>query len=252
MKRLEVLFTPAEFERLPGRDLSRTTCVVFDILRATSCIVTALANGAESVRPVSTIEEAVRMRAADARLVLAGERDGVRITARQSGGMEFDLGNSPREFTRARVGGRKIVTTTTNGTRALRACAAARTVWVGAFLNLTSLTRRLQHDDADELLLVCSGTHEEASTEDLLAAGAVADLCWEAFGGAATDSAHIARSFYTRHRSDLLGAMEKASNGRRLLAMPQLAEDVVFCLQQDSTDALVQMTAAGECVRVAD
>lgn len=252
MKRLEVLFTPAEFERLRDRGLSHATCVVFDILRATSCIVTAFTNGAESVRPVSTIEEAVRLRSGDASLVLAGERDGVRITSRQSGGVEFDLGNSPREFTRARVGGRKIVTTTTNGTRALRACAAARTIWVGAFLNLTALTRRLQQEDPDELLLVCSGTHEEASTEDLLAAGAVADLCWEAFGSAATDSAHIARSFYTMHRSDLLGAMEKASNGRRLLDMPQLAEDVAFCLHQDSTDVLVKMTTAGECVRVAD
>src|SRR5262249_4455694 len=33
---LEVLLSPAEFAVLPRRDLSRTVCVVFDVLRATS------------------------------------------------------------------------------------------------------------------------------------------------------------------------------------------------------------------------
>ena len=53
---------PADFEALAQTDLSETTCVVFDILRATSSMVTALANGAERIRPVATIEEAQRPR----------------------------------------------------------------------------------------------------------------------------------------------------------------------------------------------
>ncbi len=249
MRRLEILFTPAEFEKLPGRDLSRTTCVVFDILRATTCIVTALAHGAEAVRPVAAIAEAVRWRVADAEVLLAGERDGVRITARQSGGVEFDLGNSPREFTRERVRGRRIVTTTTNGTRALRACTGAAATWVGAFLNLEALAERLAQDRPEELLLVCSGTHEEASTEDLLAAGALAERLWQEWGDAATDSAHIARAFYATHRGDLLSAMRQARNGRRLLAMPELVADVEHCLQRDTTTVLGRMTPGGECIR---
>ena len=52
---------------------------------------------------------------------------GVRILAAQTGGVDFDLGNSPREFTPDKVRGRTIASTTTNGTRALRACAQA---WV--------------------------------------------------------------------------------------------------------------------------
>src|SRR6266404_5698566 len=52
---LEVLFTPADFAALEGRDLSETVCVVFDVLRATSSIVTALANGASAIFPVAGI-----------------------------------------------------------------------------------------------------------------------------------------------------------------------------------------------------
>src|SRR5580692_7380997 len=132
---LEVLFTPAEFATLPQRDLSGTVCVVFDVLRATSTIVTALANGADAVIPVAEIPEALAAKRARPDLLLGGEREGVRIRADQTGGVDFDLGNSPREFTRERVAGRTIILTTTNGSRALRACAGARAVFAGSFLN---------------------------------------------------------------------------------------------------------------------
>src|ERR1043165_3076032 len=115
---IEVLFTPAEFETLRTRDLSETTCVVFDVLRATSSMVTALANGAEAIMPVEEISEALAIKADDPSVLLAGERHGVRIEGTLSGGVRFDFGNSPREFTADKVRGKRIVTTTTNGTRA--------------------------------------------------------------------------------------------------------------------------------------
>ena len=62
----------------------------------------------------------------DRTILLAGERDGLRIGAALTGGTEFDLGNSPREFADSRIRGHGIVMTTTNGTRALRACAVKR------------------------------------------------------------------------------------------------------------------------------
>lgn len=129
---LEVTFTPAEFAALRQRDLSQTVCVVFDVLRATSSIVTALANGACEIIPVCEIAEAVALRQARPDLLLAGERNGRRILRAQTGSVDFDLGNSPREFTRERVAGRSIAMTTTNGTRALQACRGARRLLVGA------------------------------------------------------------------------------------------------------------------------
>ncbi|MGB1744217.1 MAG: 2-phosphosulfolactate phosphatase, partial [Limisphaerales bacterium] len=52
---LDVLLSPAEFEGLPEQDLSDTSCVVFDVLRATSTMTVALANGAEAILPCATI-----------------------------------------------------------------------------------------------------------------------------------------------------------------------------------------------------
>src|SRR3954468_17262585 len=132
--RLEVLLTPVEFARLRNRDLSQTVCVVFDVLRATSSMVTALANGAEAILPVLEIAEAMEARRKDPQLLLAGERDGLRIKADLTGSIDFDLGNSPREFTKDKVAGKKIAMTTTNGTRALRACAHAHMALVSSLL----------------------------------------------------------------------------------------------------------------------
>src|SRR6186713_1915475 len=117
--KLEVILTPAEIGGLPRQDLRDATCVVFDVLRATSVFVTALGNGAQSIQPVAEIADALAVKAGDPAVLLAGERHGRRITASESGDLDFDLGNSPREFTPQIVANRRIVSTTTNGTRAL-------------------------------------------------------------------------------------------------------------------------------------
>lgn len=231
---LETTFTPAEFETLRQQDLSDTACVVFDVLRATSTIVTALARGAESVLPVATIEEAVRCRAANAKILLAGERSGLRITAAQTGGVDFDLGNSPREYSAALVRGRRIVTTTTNGTRAFAACRGARHVFAGSFLNLASTAQHLARLNCRRVILVCAGTGEAVAFEDCLGAGA---LCHRMLAlNPATDmsdSAGVTADMFKVHADDLEAAMKKSSNARRLLAIPELTEDVAFCLSDN-------------------
>ena len=230
---LQTTSTPADFEALAQTDLSGTTCVVLDILRATSSMITALANGAEQILPVATIEEALAAKAEHPEALLCGERDGLRITAAQTGGTEFDLGNSPREYTAQMVAGKTLITTTTNGTRALRACVNAEHTLVASFLNLTATTDYLRAMPPENLVVVCSGTYEEAALEDALAAGAIADGLWDLYGAGADDSAQVAHQLFTSLGDDLEGAMRFARNGRRLLSLPDLAGDVACCARRD-------------------
>jgi len=167
MRSIEVLFSPAEFSALARRDLSRTACVVLDIL------MTALANGAEAIIPVAEISEALALKQQRPEVLLAGEREGLRIGADQTGGIEFDFGNSPREFLPDKVRGKTIAMTTTNGTRALRACAHADIVLIGSFLNLRAIVHCIRRVLPPHLILVCGGTHDQAALEDTLAAGAL-------------------------------------------------------------------------------
>ena len=244
---LEVLFAPAEYALMLERDLRQTVCVVFDILRATSTMVTALGNGAAAILPVAEILEALGIRERRPDVLLAGERDGVRIEGNLTGGVSFDLGNSPREFTAARVKGKTIAMTTTNGTRALRACAPASSVLLGSFLNLRATAQFIENRSPAHLLLVCSGTLDQAAYEDLLGAGALCDLLWPWYGGGAVaDSAYIAHRLFRLEQNDLLGAVSRSRNGRRLMAHPELRADIPFCLQCDLFGLVAELGKDGE------
>ena len=250
-KRIEVTFTPAEFNALADRDLSETVCVVFDVLRATTSMVVGLANGADSLIPVATIEAAVAVRERRPEVLLAGERNGVRILADQSGGVDFDLGNSPREYTEAAVAGKTIVSTTTNGTRALNACKGAKAVLIASMLNLRTTANWIEGNEVHNLVLVCAGTYEEAAYEDMIGAGALCDMIWPGFvTGHVADSAEMARQTYRTMQRDLQSAMQYSRNARRLLTMPDLAEDVRFCMQRETLTTLAGLNEAGEVVRL--
>lgn len=222
--KIDVVLNPSEISTLkvePG-----ATCVVFDVLRATSSMVTALAYGAREIFPVRTIEEALALRAKVPEAALAGERHGDRIDG-------FDLGNSPLEF-RENVPER-IITTTTNGTIALRACDGASEILVGALLNLDAVIRHLRARNPALLRLICAGTFEETALEDVIAAGLVCEQLPEA---ELTDSAVIAQA--TARRFGGAEGLYLARNGRALLAKGRRNE-IEWCARISSLDVLAAM-----------
>lgn len=249
---IQTILSPLELPALAHRDLRGTACVVFDILRATSTFVTALHHGAAGIIPVGEISEAVTWRRANPKLLLAGERDGVRIRAAQSGGVDFDFGNSPREFAPERVRDRTIISTTTNGTRALRACAHAKAVLAGSFLNLQSTADFLRGNHFAEILLICAGTGEGVALEDVLAAGALVELL-AARGDARptiSDSSLTSRQTFLQMKQDLGAAIGSSQNGRRLLSIAELRDDVAFCAQQNIFNLVAAMDAEGALRRI--
>jgi len=239
--KIDTILSPAELPALERRDLSGAVCVVFDILRATSSMVAALHHGAQAVIPVSEIPEAVARRQQHPEVLLAGEREGLRIRGAQSGGVDFDFGNSPREFAPEKVRGKTIVSTTTNGTRALRAGAGAKLVLAASFLNLAATARFLNQAPAEELLLICAGTGEGVALEDVLAAGALAGLV----AGEYSDATEMAARTFQSARTDLPAVIAGTQNARRLLAMPELRADVPYCAQRDIFKIVAAMSSDG-------
>lgn len=225
----------------PPVNLADQTVVVIDVLRATSTIVTALAHGVSAVIPVLTPEEAfLRARPGD---VLAGERGSQRLPG-------FDLGNSPREFTRQRVGGKRVILSTTNGTKTLLAARGAKRVLVGSLLNLKAVAQELSRGDG-EIKLLCSGTRGRFSLEDTLCAGGIIDrLLGDGWGKAEPivpearvqippwvsldDLAHAALFLYQREQS-LSQTLALGVNGNDLKKLG-LEEDVAYCAQEDIID----------------
>ena len=227
---INVILSPPEIDLLPQTDLRETTCVVFDVLRATSSMVTALAHGAGEIHPVRTIEEALALKARFPDAVLGGERLGERIDG-------FDMGNSPLEY--RDLAGKRIITTTTNGTIALRACEKAERVLVGALLNLEALVAELAGLAPERITIVCAGTFRELALEDVIAAGAV---CANLPGAVLNDAAQVALSVFERSKHDFLGALRESRNGQALTAAGR-DSDVQWCAQSSIYDTVEHMQA---------
>lgn len=238
---VDLLLSPADLDTQCAEDLSETTCVVFDILRATSTMATALHNGAREMVVVGEIDDALRWRASDPHILLAGERNGQRISADLTGSIPFDLGNSPREFVRDRILDRRIVITTTNGTRALQACRGAASLLAASFLNLQATARALLQQPGRRIRLIPAGTGAQTSFEDLLGAGALLAELSPARFTPVGDACLLARHLYETHKKDLLSGFAASTNGRRLLNDPALAPDVAYCTQRDIVPGIIRI-----------
>ncbi|MDR3637347.1 MAG: 2-phosphosulfolactate phosphatase [Isosphaeraceae bacterium] len=177
---------------VPAGALKGGVAVVVDVLRATTVMVHALAAGCESVIPCLEIEDARRTAGSlpPGRALLAGERKGLPIPG-------FDLGNSPEAFTPAACGGRTVVMTTTNGTRALLASLEAERVVVGAFPNFAA-TVQLLHGDHRPIHVVCAGTDGFVSYEDSLLAGAYAKHFKDLGATLRNDEAEVVAGLWAR------------------------------------------------------
>ncbi len=165
--KIDVLFKPGDINE---RALKGKVVVVFDVLRATSTIVTALANGCRGVIPAEEIAEAEEiarsLKEPAENILLGGERGGERVP-------DFPHGNSPLGYTPEAVTGKVLVLTTTNGTRAIRRAGRdASVLFTGSLLNARAVARELRRLQVD-VALVCAGANGHFSLEDALAAGVV-------------------------------------------------------------------------------
>lgn len=159
--RIDTYFTPPEVDT---GSIAGATVVVIDVVRATTTIIEALANGARAIYPNSSTEEAVRLASSMGRedTLLCGERKGVKVEG-------FDLGNSPGEFDAETVEGKRLVMTTTNGTRALGVAGDGERVLCCAFTNLGAVVEEVAGDP--HVVIVCAGREGHFSLDDALCAG---------------------------------------------------------------------------------
>ena len=160
--KIDVHFEPAA----PLPDLTGSTAVVIDVLRATSSMVEALVNGAQGVYPAPSTEGAIKLASSLGRddTILCGEARGQMIEG-------FDLGNSPREFSAERVAGKRLVMSTTNGTGAFFLAGDAVRVLACSFMNLSAVAAAAM--ESESIVVVCAGMEGLFSLDDAVCAGAL-------------------------------------------------------------------------------
>ena len=228
--KLETCFSPAMFSCHENHE---AIVVIIDVLRASSAICTAFANGALSIIPVAEVHEAMDYKKKG--FLVAAERDGYVL--------DFaDFGNSPFNFTREKVEGRTIVYSTTNGTRIIGLASSSFMTVIGSFLNLNVLSEWLSLQGRD-ILLFCAGWKDRFNIEDTVCAGAVAEKLMTGRGfSTICDSTLAAIDLWNLARNDLPGYIQKAAQRGRLRSKG-LDDCIEFCLSTGYTDKIPVMKA---------
>jgi 2-phosphosulfolactate phosphatase len=233
--RVDVAFTPAG---LAGAEVAGRTVFVVDVLRASTTIAVALANGSRGIIPVSSIDEAMKLVQTLERreVLLAGERNATRISG-------FDLGNSPLEMTESTVRGKTLIMTTTNGTRALLATTGAATVYLAAGVNLSVAGARAREalEQHRDLLVICAGREGSFGLDDAYAAGRLLAL---ALGGrrlrkGLNDAALVSLDLARRYGVGWLRPLMASCAGRDLVSLG-FRDDIALAADEDSCPVLPQ------------
>ena len=163
--RLDVFFGG---QHMTPADVQGRVVLVIDVLRASTTVAVALANGARAVIPFESSDEVIDRAKQFERddVLLAGER---RMRAIPG----FDLGNSPREYTAEKVEGKTVLLTTTNGTVALAGIQGARDVVVASYVNYSAVSAMLRAAarGAADITIVCAGRDRQFALEDAACAG---------------------------------------------------------------------------------
>lgn len=231
--KISLYMTPACVQQ---EELAQSAVVVIDALRMTSTAVTAFENGAEALCAVKTVEEALTMREKDSLVLLGGERGGRLIPG-------FDLDNSPLNFTKAAVSGRKICMTTSNGTKAIAAADGAKRVLLGGFVNAAAVAKAAEGED--QLAILCAGTGGRVSLEDVLAGGAIIARLDAAGAALMLDDAAIAAlRLYEQSRANLHAALGETHHYGVMCTREQEG-DLDVCLAEDALRSVPEKCADG-------
>ena len=224
---IDIQFVPST----PHPDLlSDHVVVVIDVLRATSVIVHAMAQRASEIIPVTTIEDALQLAKVFPRssILLGGERENKKVPG-------FDLGNSPREYVLERVRGKKLILTTTNGTKAFHLVSSGEEILVGSFFNIGAVAERCI-ELGRNLFIFSSGDKGNFSLEDTLCGGMLIDLITqkEKEKIILTDASYSAQIIYQRFKDNLVEAFHLSRHGKELIRLG-FEEDLIYCAQIDVT-----------------
>ncbi len=234
MNSIDVCLSPKFIELY---DLKGKVVVVVDILRATSCITTGIANGVKSITPFELLEDCKKMK--NKGYFIAGERGGKKVEG-------FDIGNSPFSYMEEHLKGKKIAITTTNGTLAIELSKDASEIIIGSFLNISSIASYLVLQKKD-VLIFCAGWKGLVNLEDTLFAGALAKMLESEFYFS-DDAVVVAKSSYENLDNNILSAVQNSSHAKRLRKF-NVTRDIEFCLIHDKYN-IVPIIRGNEIVRL--
>lgn len=265
--RIDVALAPSELASM-RLELNAAVAIVVDVIRATTTLAVLFDRGCRRVLLAPDIEAARAAKRTRPDALLAGEVGGATPPG-------FDLGNSPSEISLRDLRGREVIFATTNGTRALRACAGSGATFAGSLRNADAVSRAALasihqttgeappalrarsrvtvpigsaadgplDDNAPDILVVCAGRSGRPAYDDTICAGQLCQAMVELASatGAAPRLGEGARVAIAASRdaeaTGLLAALAQ-SDAARAVAAIGLSNDLEWCVALNASPSV--------------
>jgi 2-phosphosulfolactate phosphatase len=144
---------------LEGAQQARGLTVIIDVFRAFTVAPLLIDKGASELIPVETVEQAFLLKAKYQDAVMIGERNEQKIDG-------FDYGNSPTHLTDAQLYNKRIIHTTSSGTKGITNARLADEIITGSFVNINAIVNYIQAQNPKNVSLVCMGYACQYPTEE--------------------------------------------------------------------------------------
>jgi len=230
--KIDLLLSRSEIQ--PDKVAGRLV-VIIDVWRASTSIITALANGCAGIIPVAEVEQAraLAKKFPPNSILLGGERNELPIPG-------FDLSNSPLDYSADLVKNKRIIFTSSNGAKLFSNAHSAEKTVVGGFLNVTILSDLILGNNLDVSIL-CAGKNGQFGLEDAVCGGMIIDKVIKKTPGRCeielNDGALAARILYDFYANNLSELIYQSSHGKRLIEIGQ-EPDLLISLSTDSKEII--------------
>lgn len=141
-----------KFKFLKGAAEAEGLTVIIDVFRAYTTAAYLFANQAEKIFIVSRIETARKLKNELDNTVLIGERNGIKID-------DFDFNNSPYFIAQNNFAGKKIILSTSAGTKGIIAAENADEIITGSFVNIAAAAAYIKQKKPELVSLVAMGNN---------------------------------------------------------------------------------------------
>ncbi len=235
MRRLNVCLTSDLFHHYDEGD---KLVLVVDILRATSVISTAFHYGISELIPVSSVEQAKQYINKEGYIV-AAERNAEPIEG-------IPLGNSPFQYMNDDVKNKRLVLTTTNGTKSIK-LASKHEVISASFVNQDAVYNFIMKSKKDVVVL-CSGWKGLVNMEDSIFAGILSDKLLKTNEFQSQCDSVLASVAIKRDAgNDLFSYLEDSAHRNRLKHL-NMEADTKFCLNPTFKSSIIPILKNGKLI----
>lgn len=149
---------------IEGAKQAKGLTVIIDVFRAFSLACYVMANGADRILPVGTIETAQALQKAYPTFLSIGERKGKQLAG-------FDYGNSPTQIEHIDFSEKTVIHTTSAGTQGIVNAQQATEILTGSFVNAQAIVNYIKTTQPALVSLVAMGKAgiERTAEDDLCA-----------------------------------------------------------------------------------